>query len=90
MKIAKYNGGMFNSGAGETLSCCLCGETDYDTLLVQRLGICVGMSGDDYTFCKACWNGKNLGKRILQMLGYGDGMRLSEEAVTVIEIDDAK
>lgn len=90
MRIAKYNGGMFNHGAGETLSCCLCGDTDYDNLHVQRLGICVGMCGGDYTFCKECWNGKNLGKRLLQLLGYPDGMRLSLESVTVSEIDDAK
>jgi len=90
MKIAKYKGGMFGDGAGDILSCRLCGERDYDKLLVQRLGIAVGMSGDDYTFCKKCWEGKNFGKRLLQLLGYPKGMFLKTDCVELTEIDDAR
>lgn len=90
MKIAKYKGGMFNEGSGDTLSCCLCGERDYEKLFVERLGIALGMAGDDYTFCKACWLGKNFGKRLLQYLGYPDGIRLRTESLEITEIEDAR
>lgn len=90
MRIAKYKGGMFNEGKGDVLSCCLCGERDYDKLYVHRLGISVGMGGDDYTFCKACWTGKNFGNRLLQALGYPDGMYLKEESLEISEIDDER
>ena len=90
MQVAKYKGGMFNEGAGETLSCCLCGEMDYDKLYVERIGISVGMSGNDYTFCKKCWLGKNFGSRLLQLLGYPDGMFIKDDLLLISEIKDER
>jgi len=90
MKIATYKGGLFNEGRGEVLSCCLCGCRDYEKLIVQRLGIAVGMSGNDYTFCDSCWNGPNLGKRLLQMLGFDGGMVLNDDAINISDIQDER
>jgi hypothetical protein len=90
VKQAIYKGGIFGEGKGEVLSCCLCGELNYEKLIVQRLGIAAGMSGDDYTFCEKCWYGKNLGKRLLQLLGYPVGMYLKIESIELIEIDNEK
>jgi len=90
MKTARYKGGMFGDGEGDLLSCNLCGEIDYDKLIVQRLGIAIGMSGDDYTFCEKCWNGKNFGKRLLQRLGYSDGMKLKLDCIDIIEVDNER
>ena len=90
MIIAKYRGGMFGSGANETLSCCLCGTVDYKKLIVHRLGISIGMSGNDYTFCRDCWNGANFGKRLLEFFGYPDGMYLREDSLDFTEISDEK
>ena len=85
MKIARYKGGMFGEGEGEILSCCLCGEKDFDKLVVHRLGISVGMGGDDYTFCKKCLDDKNFGLNLLHHLGYPYGILLKEECVDIIE-----
>ena len=90
MKIAKYNGGMFGNGTGDTIRCCLCGDANYENMYVEKLGIAIGMSGNDYTFCKKCWLGKNLGKRLLQLLEYPDGMHLVHDSVTITEIDNEK
>jgi hypothetical protein len=90
MKVATFKGGMFGYGENEKLQCVLCGELDLDKLIVQRLGISVGMCGDDYTFCEKCWNGKNFGKRLLQYLGYEGGMRLQLDILDIKEIEDCK
>lgn len=90
MKTAIYKGGMFGEGAGETLSCCLCGEKNFEKLIVQRIGIAIGMSGDDYTFCESCWNGPNFGSRLLQFLGYPNGMRLMDKSLEFREIQDER
>ena len=60
------------------LSCCICGTKNYDDLFVQSLGIAAGMSGFDYSFCKKCWNSKNLGEKILKVLEYPQGLKLKE------------
>lgn len=57
-------------GSPHQLQCCLCGENDRNKLLVEDIGISVGMCGDEYSFCEKCWNSKNLGQKILNLLGY--------------------
>ena len=79
--IAVYQGGMFEEGKGEILACCLCGERDYARLHVQRLCLGVGMSGETYTFCRRCWQGRTLGDRLLRLVEYPDGLRLLAERV---------
>jgi hypothetical protein len=88
LDIGYFKGGMMGEGRGEALSCCLCGEQDYDKLLVHRIGIAVGYAGDDYSFCKSCWLGPNFGKRLLEFLGYPDGMYLKAESVEFKTISD--
>lgn len=89
MKIGIYKGGMFQEGQGEILSCCLCGEREYKQLLVQRIGLAIGMTGEEYSFCVTCWQGKHLGQRLLTLLGYPKGLRLLRTAVTVRELPHA-
>jgi len=88
MKIATYNGGAFDSGS--KLSCDLCGEKDFDKLHIHNLGISVGMGGNDYSFCAKCWNGENLGRRLLQLLGYESGIFYNDELLTFTEVDTEK
>ena len=90
MKVATYKGGMFGDGEGEKLQCDLCGQMDLEKLLVQNIGISAGMCGNDYTFCSKCWNGKNFGKRLLQHLGFPDGMILKLDKLDIVEIEDCK
>ena len=90
MKVASYKGGICGEGRGDVLSCCLCGEMDYDCLVVHRLGIAVGMAGTDYTFCYDCWYGPNLGKRLLALLDYPHGLYLRDDAVIIKEVSDER
>lgn len=85
MRTALAKGGP-DEGA-KKLYCGICGTEDYDALVVHKLGLCVGMSGDDYSFCKTCWGSKSLGKDLLTMLGFKDGaMLLEEECITISEV----
>lgn len=89
MKIATYLGGMFSEGKGEQLSCCLCGEQDYPKLFVQRIGIALGMAGDDYTFCEGCWHRPDFGTRLATVLGFErSGLRLLRRSVTLRKVPD--
>jgi hypothetical protein len=51
--------------------------------VVEDLGLSVGMSGDDYSFCKKCWNGPDLGKKILILLGFKKGIKLLNDRVVL-------
>lgn len=61
-------------------TCCLCGVEDESKTEICRLGLnnypiqydaCDGTSNVNYfSFCKACWHSRNLGKKISRMLGY--------------------
>ena len=55
---------------GSVMKCGICGTMDYDKLEVHNLGIAAGMHGEDYSFCKACWESKDLGANILKMLHF--------------------
>jgi hypothetical protein len=63
----------------EDIRCCLCGEENRDNLIIESIGIVVGMSGDDFSFCKKCWNSRTLGKKILKLLEYPNGLKLKDE-----------
>jgi len=67
---------------GELLRCCLCGEIDIKKLIVQNIGIAVGMGGSDYSFCKKCLFSKDFGKKLLREVGYPDGIILRDSAIT--------
>lgn len=70
-------------GPEHALVCCLCGERERKRLVVEDLGLSVGMSGDDYSFCKKCWNGPDLGKKILILLGFKKGIKLLNDRVVL-------
>lgn len=63
-------------GHSHALVCCMCGERDFSKLLVQDIGIALGMNGDDFTFCKTCWNHPRLGRKLLRLLGHPKGLIL--------------
>lgn len=70
----------------ELLSCCLCGEQNFDKLYVQHLGLGFGMTGNEYSFCRKCWNSKKLGQKILNLLGYSYGAYIKEEYLDITEV----
>lgn len=77
---------LFSDGAKEPLRCCLCGERDYDKLIVQALGVSVGpLNGYEFTFCEECWRGPMLGQELFNLLGYPNGLRLKGEFVEIRE-----
>lgn len=63
------------------LQCSICGENDRRKLLVEDIGMGVGMSGDFYCFCCDCWNAPDVGKKILEILGYPQGIKYIPEAL---------
>lgn len=64
------------------LVCCICGERDRDKLLVEDIGISVGMVVNNYTFCKKCWNSRHLGKNILQIICGRNCLKVNDKFVT--------
>jgi hypothetical protein len=78
------------SPRGVPMSCALCGTRDYDALHVHELGIAVGMSGDDYSFCKSCWNAGDFGDQLLNMLQFrtGRGLKFQRRTITVTGTKD--
>jgi|688.fasta_scaffold1495976_1 hypothetical protein len=72
-------------GDGHTISCCICGERDFDKMHIHNLGLAVGMCGDDYSFCFKCWMSPTLGNKILRMLGFKPktGMKLKDESLDI-------
>jgi len=75
-------------GSVHVLMCCLCGENDRNKLIVEDIGLCIGMSGQDYSFCKKCWSSRDLGKKILKLVGYPDGMKILDERLDLQVCDD--
>jgi len=73
-------------GPDHFLECSLCGENDRDELIVEDMGMSVGMCGDEYSFCKKCWGSKDLGKQILSLLGY-QALKLLDENLELREIE---
>ena len=75
------------NGEAHLLQCGICGENDRRKLLVENMGLCVSGGGDDYCFCKKCWNSPNLGKKLLKLLGFEKEMKLSDECLDIKEIE---
>ena len=69
------------------LECCICHENDRDKLLVEDIGIAVGVSGDNYSFCYKCWNSKNLGSRILKLIEMYPAMKIKDESLDIEEVE---
>ncbi|MBN1864831.1 MAG: hypothetical protein JW808_08020 [Victivallales bacterium] len=88
MKVAYTKAGndMYGPINSEILECCLCGEQDYEKLYVHRLGMAIGMRGDDYTFCAKCWHSRTLGKKLLELLRYPHGAVLQKECLNIREV----
>lgn len=88
MIIGYYkHGNLFggNQSEDELLKCDICGERNFEKLYVHRLGLGIGPSGYDYTFCKKCWQSKTLGQKLLKLLGYENGAYLKSEYITMRE-----
>lgn len=83
MQVAYHKGTEMT--ARKKIRCCLCHESDYHKIYVDELGLAAGMSGDDYSFCKKCWTSKNLGERILRLLGFEHGMKLKPELLEICD-----
>ncbi len=66
-------------GPAHKLECCICWKDDRNKLKVEDIGIAVGISGDDYSFCEECWDSDDLGEKILGLLGYDRIKILDEE-----------
>lgn len=75
----------FDFGHSTKLVCCICGTTNRRRLVVETLGISAGMRGKEYSFCKECWFSPDLGKSLLNLLGFRNGMKLKNDSVEVRE-----
>lgn len=77
-----YSKGM----SANKLECALCGDTNRQHLQVENLGLATGMSGEDYSFCRSCWNDPKLGKLLLRLLGFKRNMKLRDDCVEARQI----
>ena len=64
----------------------MCKDSDFDNLIVHEIGLAVGIGGDDYTFCKKCWGSADLGKKILELLEYPNGIKFKNSSLEFVEI----
>jgi len=89
MKVGYYkHTNMFGGNTEDyemLLKCDLCGEKQFEKLYVHRLGLAVGMSGCNYTFCKKCWQSKNLGERLLKLIGFENGAYIKSDYIEMRE-----
>jgi len=79
--IVNYGRSDYLHGDPHNLFCCICGEEDRNKLIVEDMGISVGMCTEEYTFCKECWGSPNLGEIILNLIGYADGLKIKEDFI---------
>jgi len=86
MKILAYKKESLLHGPAHLLQCCICGENDRNKLIVEDIGIAVGMCGDDYSFCMECWGAKDLGKKLLNLIGY-TALKILDENLELKEVD---
>lgn len=84
-KTIAYTKDSMLHGSKHKLVCCLCGEDNREKLEVEDIGISVGLSGEDYSFCRKCWYNKNLGKYILKLLGY-ERLKINDENLDIQSI----
>lgn len=85
-KILAYTKENLLHGESHLLECCICKENDREKLLIEDLGIAIGMAGYNYSFCKSCWNSKSLGKKLLDFFDYPGGMKIKDDSLTLKEI----
>ncbi len=72
-------------GEARLLECSICGENDRRKLIVEDIGICVGICGCNYSFCKKCWTSEKLGKNLLKTLGYKK-IKIKDEMLTLKKV----
>ena len=68
-------------GGREQIKCSLCGEEDRKKIQIELIGIAVGLSGQDFSFCWTCWNNPKLGKNLIQLLGFEKGIKLMDDCI---------
>lgn len=64
-------------GDRRVIECALCRESDRGQLLIEDIGISVGLYGEEYSFCGDCWKSEDLGEKLLNLLGFPDGIKIS-------------
>ena len=74
-------------GDAHLLKCSLCAETDRNKLIVEDMVLGAGMSGDTYSFCKKCWYRKDLGQKLLDIIGYPLGLKIKDECLDIQEVE---
>jgi hypothetical protein len=85
-KIMAYTKNLgWNSGEPHLLKCCLCGDINRNNLKVEDIGLGTGMTGDDFSFCKKCWEASDLGQRILNLLEYPGGIKIKDDCLDLVE-----
>lgn len=81
---AEYQGSDCLGLDTHTLKCSICGEETRSKILIEDLGISIGMGGDSYTFCMKCWLAKDLGLKLLDMLGITE-LKYKDECIKYIK-----
>lgn len=82
MSKAIYKGDDLLGPDTHLIECSICGEKDRAKIFIEDLGIGIGMSGDNYTFCMSCWFSSNLGEKIQKILDISDkGLKYQDEVV---------
>ena len=85
MKILATTKESLLHGESYPLECSICGENDRRKLIIEGIGIAIGISGSNYSFCKKCWASEKLGKNLLKMLGYKK-LKLKDEALILRKV----
>ncbi|NIO16621.1 MAG: hypothetical protein GTN70_06425 [Deltaproteobacteria bacterium] len=65
-------------GDRHLLACALCRDSERSHLIVEDLGISVGLFAEEYSFCRDCWNSPDLGEKLLGLLGFPDGVKIAD------------
>lgn len=76
-------------GERHLLQCCMCGENDRNKLIIEDISLGMGMSGDNYSFCKSCWQSKSLGNNLMELLGIDKefGLKILDDCLELREIE---
>ena len=74
-------------GNSHLLQCDICGENDRRKLIVEDLGIAVGMAGNNYSFCIDCWTSENFGEKLLELLERKGGIKYQDKFLELKEIE---
>jgi len=68
-------------GGKTELRCAICGDSERDNLVVELVGISAGMSGEEYSFCRKCWESPSLGIDLMKLIGRPYPLKLNDEIV---------